>query len=435
MASPLNIGMIGFGNIGAGVMRSLTLNGEVIGSRVPHPIRIARIADLDTETKRDALYDPAILSNDVQGLLDDPEIAVVLELTGAIDAAKDFITKALKAGKHVVTANKALMALHGTDLIRIADENDVCLLFEAAVAGGIPLIRTLHQGLAANDISAVRGIINGTANYILTRMGEDGLAFDKALEEAKELGYAEPDPTFDVEGHDTAHKLAILATLCFGQDVRFGDVHREGITRVSALDIAYAREIGYAIKLLGISKRCANGSVEARVHPTLLPIHSRLASVGGVFNAVRIDSNLTGSVILSGRGAGAEPTSSAVLSDLMALASGKAEGGLGREMRLCLPREAKNIQPIEDLETRYCIRFGMTDVAGALARALTILGRHGVSIKAMKQPGGQENKDYTNVIVVTHTAKESQISGALAEVEKLEINQTKPFVLRIEEMG
>lgn len=431
----LNIGMIGFGNIGTGVVAALAANQDTIGSLLPHPICIARITDIDTTTKRACEYDPALLSTDTDALLNDPEIHVILELTGKIDFARDLIEKALKAGKHVVTANKALMALYGMDLLKIAVEHGVCLLFEAAVAGGVPLIRTLHQGLAANKIQAVRGIINGTANYILTRMTEQGLDFTSALEEAKALGYAEPDPTFDIEGHDTAHKLAILATLCFSQDVRFHDVYLEGITEISALDIAFAKESNYVIKLVGISKRHEDGSIEARVHPALLPKEARLASIGGVYNAVRIDGNLTGSVILSGRGAGPEPTASAIISDLMALASGKAEGGLQREMRLCMPRDKKKIRPMNELETRYCIRLTLRDVPGALAQIFTCLGRHGVSIESIKQPGVHDETKSSKVMVMTHQAREAQVQQALAEVTQLEVSTAKPFILRIEEMG
>ncbi|MBN1866701.1 homoserine dehydrogenase [Candidatus Sumerlaeota bacterium] len=434
MAAPLNVGMIGFGNIGAGVLRALESNSKLVDERVPHPIRVVRIADIDTTTKRNAPYDPAILSADTDGLLADPAVHVALELTGTIGPAREFIERALQAGKHVVTANKALIAQHGTDLLRLAVKNKVCFLFEAAVGGGIPLIRTLHQGLAANDIQAVRGIINGTANYILSRMTDEGVDFAAVLADAQRLGYAEPDPTFDVEGHDTAHKLAILATLCFNQDIRFDDIHREGIVRVSAVDIAYAKQVGYTIKLLGIAKKNDDGSVEARVHPTLLPADSRLASVNGVFNAVRIDGNLTGSVILSGRGAGPEPTSSAILSDLMTLASGKAEGGLRREMRLSIPTDPKRIRPMAELRTRYYVRLGLRDVAGALAQVLTVLGSKGVSIESMNQPGG-EDKGHAHVLIVTHEAQEACVQESLREVQKLEINRAEPFLLRIEDMG
>jgi len=435
MQKPLNIGMIGFGNIGAGVVRALDRNKELISARVPHPIRIARITDVDTTTQRNAPYDPAILSSDTDALLADPEIHVVLELTGKIDIAYNFIDRALKAGKHVVTANKALMATRGMDLIKTAVQHNRCLLFEAAVAGGIPLIRTLHQGMAANDITAVRGIINGTSNYILTCMEEKGLDFQTALAQAQELGYAEPDPTYDVEGHDTAHKLAILATLSFGQDIRFEDVYREGISGITKLDIDFAREMGYRIKLLGISKQQPDGSIEARVHPTLLPTHSRLASVGDVFNAVRIDGNLTGSVILSGKGAGPDPTSSAILSDMMALASGMAEGGLQREMRLCIPKTEKNLRPIENLETRYLYRFHMMDEPGALSQVLAFLGGHGVSIQAMKQPSAFAQDKCAHVFVLTHRAKEAQIRAATIKINNLPGIRSSSVFYRIEDMG
>ena len=434
MPSSLNVGMVGFGNIGAGVLRAIASNGSLINDRVPHPIRMVRITDLDTTTQRNATYDPAILSADTDALLADPEVNVVIELTGTMDFARSIIERALKAHKHVVTANKALLAVHGNDLIKLAIENKVCLLFEAAVGGGIPLIRTIHQGMAANDISAVRGIINGTSNYILTQMSEEGLNFDAALKQAQKLGYAEPDPKFDVEGIDTAHKLAILATLCFGQDIRFPDVYVEGITRIRAMDIDYANELGYTIKLLGIAKRGDDGSVEARVHPTLLPRNARLATINGVFNGIRIDGNLTGAVILSGRGAGPEPTASAIMSDLMALASGKAEGGLQREMRLALPRQPKKIRPMSELQTAYYVRLGLADVAGALGRVFSIFGHYGVSVASMFQPA-EHIGEHAHVIVVTQKAQEAQLQNALKEIKALDCNRGRPFVLRIEEMG
>ncbi|UCG15115.1 MAG: homoserine dehydrogenase [Phycisphaerales bacterium] len=433
MASPLNVGLVGFGNIGTGVVRALDANREVINGRVPHPVEVVRIVDVDTSPRPDTAYDPAILSSDTDGLLADPDVHVVLELTGTIDFAYELIERALTGGKHVVTANKALMATRGAGLIRIAVDNDRCLLFEAAVGGGIPLIRTLHQGVAANDISAVCGIINGTANYVLTSMSDEGLGLEAALRRAGELGYAEPDPSADVEGIDTAHKLAILATLCFGQDIRLDDVWVEGITRVSALDIEYARQDGYAIKLLGMARRFDDGSVEARVHPTLVPECQSLASVGGVLNAVRIDGNLTGPVVLIGRGAGPEPTASAILSDLMALASGRAEGGLRREMRLCVPRAPKRIRPMAELRTRYYVRFGLSDVPGALGQVLTILGRRGVSVASVEQPA-EHGGEYAHVVITTREAREADVQSALDEVGALPISRTEPLILRIEEM-
>ncbi|MFP4379690.1 MAG: homoserine dehydrogenase [Candidatus Sumerlaeia bacterium] len=433
--APLKVGMIGFGNIGTGVVNALNQNRTLLDARLPHPIQMARIADIDIDTKRRADYDPAILTKDTDALINDPDIHVILELTGTMEPGRTFIEKALQAGKHVVTANKALMAVHGMDLIRVAVENEVCLLFEAAVGGGIPLIRTLHQSLAGNDIEAVRGIINGTANYILTQMSEQFLDFQTALGQAQELGYAEPDPTFDVEGQDTAHKLAILATLCYGQDIRFNDVPCTGITRIEAGDIAFARELGYVIKLLGVAVRHDDASIEVRVHPCLLPHTSRLAGVNDVYNAVRIDGNLTGSVMLSGRGAGPAPTSSAIIADLMALASGLAEGGLLREMRLCLATESKKLRPMEDLETRYFMRFYLSDQPGALAQVLSILGQEGVSVQSIKQVDAREGMNAVPVFVLSHQAREAQLQAALRQIRELDVNQQEPFIMHIEEIA
>lgn len=276
--------------------------------------------------------------------------------------------------------------------------------------------------------------MNGTSNYILTQMSEAGLDFSSALKQAQKLGYAEPDPKYDVEGIDTAHKMAILATLSFDQDIRFDDIHVEGITRIRAIDINYAAELGYAIKLLGIIKRSEDGSVEARVHPTLIPAESRLATINGVFNAVRIDGNLTGPVILSGRGAGPEPTASAIISDFMALASGKAEGGLQREMRLALPQQPRKIRPMAELETSYYLRMGLADIAGALGRVFGILGQYGVSVASMFQPA-EHDTEHAHVIVTTHKAKESQVQSALKDIRALDCSRGRPFVLRIEDMG
>lgn len=433
MASPYNVGLVGFGNIGTGVVRALVTNRDLIDARVPHPIRIVRIADRDTQTPRNAPFDPAILTANTDDLLADPGIRAVIELTGTLDFARDLVARALAGGKHVVTANKALMATHGAELLRIAVEHNTCLLFEAAVGGGIPIIRTLHQGVAGNDITAIRGIINGTANYILTCMDEDGLDFETALRQAQDLGYAEPDPTFDIEGIDTAHKIVILASLAFGQRIRVEDVWVEGIRRIHPLDIAYGRELGYVIKLLGIARRLPDGSVEVRVHPTLLPEQRSLASVNGVLNAIRVDGNLTGPIVLSGRGAGPDPTASAILSDLMALSSAEAEGGLGREMRLCVPRQATRIRPIARLTSRYYLRFGLQDVPGALAQVLTTLGRHGVSVASMEQPA-EHPAEFAHVLILTHETVEANVQAALAEVLNLPVNRAEPFLLRMENM-
>ncbi len=433
MASSYNVGLVGFGNIGTGVVRALATNRELMDTRVPHPIRIVRIADRNTQTPRNAPFDPAILTANADDLLIDPGIQAIIELTGTMDFARDLVARALAAGKHVVTANKALMAVHGAELLRIAVEHGTCLLFEAAVGGGIPIIRTLHQGLAGNDITAIRGIINGTANYILSCMDDDGRDFQTALQQAQALGYAEPDPTLDIEGVDTAHKLVILASLAFGQRIRLEDVWVEGIRRIHPLDIAYCRELGYVIKLLGIARRLPEGSIEVRVHPTLLPEPRELASVNGVLNAIRVDGNLTGPIVLSGRGAGPEPTASAILSDLRALSSAQAEGGLGREMRLCVPWQATRTRPIARLKSRYYLRFGLQDVPGALAQVLTLLGRHGVSVASMEQPA-EHSGEYAHVLILTHETIEANVQAALAEVRALPVNRDEPFLLRMEDM-
>ncbi len=431
MQSALNIGMVGCGNVGSGVLRALAANRALIDRRVPHPIEVVRVVVRNPATPRPALSGAVPVTDDLDDLIADPNVHVLLELTGTVDFARHAAVRAMQAGKHFVTANKALMATHAAELTGIAVDNNVCLLFEAAVGGGIPLIRMLHQGLAANDIVAIRGIINGTANYILTAMTDEGLDFETALQQAKELGYAEPDPTFDIEGVDTAHKLAILATLAFGQDIHGDDVYVEGITRIQAIDIEFARQEGYAVRLMGLAQR-HDDAVEVRVHPTLLPEHRPLASVTGVLNAVRIDGNLTGPVILTGRGAGPEPTASAVISDLMALASGIDERGLSREMRLCVPTHAKKVRPMEALQTRYYIRFGLEDVPGSLGQVLAVLGRHQVSVASMEQPA-EHAADHAHVLLMTHVAGEADLQNALGEIRRLAVNRTEPIVLRIED--
>lgn len=429
---PLNVGLIGFGNIGTGVMRLLKANEALISRRLPRPIHIARIADLDTGTKRDAEYDPAILSNDTEALLADPAIEVVIELIGGYEPARSFVERALEGGKHVVTANKAMLAKYGADLIANAPE-DIVLLYEAAVAGGIPLIRTLHQGLAANEIRGVRGIINGTSNYILTSMGSEGVEFATALAEAQRLGYAEPDPSFDINGMDVAHKIAILASLAFGMDIRVDDVMAEGIEKLTPTDFAYAWELDYKIKLLGIAKRdTPDGPAEVRVSPTLLPETNMLASVSGVYNAVEIIGEPIGPTLYYGQGAGPRATASAVVSDLMALAAGTATGGLDRESRMKIPVGQKNLKPREDIESQYYLRFLVADQPGTMAKLSAALGSQAISIKSMIQHGENRGDDAT-VIIITHTAREGDIRNALGEIQKLDINKEEPFVLRVED--
>jgi homoserine dehydrogenase len=429
----INIGLIGFGNIGTGVVRALNANGGLIAGRTGAQLKLARIADVDTTRKRDADYDPAILTGDANALLDDPDIHVVIELVGGLEPARTFVERALRNKKHVVTANKAMLATFGADLYRAAAENGVALMFEASVAGGIPIIRALELGLVANRVRAVYGILNGTCNYILTHMADQHKAFEAVLAEAQAHGYAEPDPTYDVEGYDTAHKTAVLASLAFGQDIRFTDVFVEGISRLRQVDFEYARELGFAIKLLGIAKRPdADGPTECRVHPTLLPRGSLLASVSGVFNAVMVEGDLVGRTMFYGRGAGQEPTASAVLSDVAAIAHAMAQCTAPAEDRLKVPPATKNLRPVADLETSYYLRFTVADRPGVMATLSGALGGHAVSIRSMIQRG-TAGSARAEVIIVTHKAAERAIQAALADIAAAGISQEPPFILRVEE--
>lgn len=429
----VQIGLIGFGNIGTGVVNALNRNGKLIADRIGAELVLKRIADVDVKRKRAAEYDPAILTPDANAILNDPEIQIVIELVGGLEPARTFVEKALRAGKHVVTANKAMLANFGAELWRTAEEHNVALLFEASVGGGIPIIRALELGLTANRLLSVYGIVNGTCNYILTNMAECHKAFDTVLAEAQAHGYAEPDPTFDIEGYDTAHKTAVLASLAFQQDVRYADVFVEGITRIKPVDIEYARELGYTIKLLGIAK-CdpADGRVEVRVHPTLVANSSLLAHVNGVYNGIMTVGDLVGRSMFYGRGAGPDPTASAVLSDVMAAAQAIVDERPVREHRLTIEPGKRNLKPIEELETCYYIRLVAEDKPGVMAKIGTVLGAHDISIGSMIQRG-RHDSGRAEIIIVTHTAKEKNVQRAVAEIAGLPQTYEKPFLLRVED--
>lgn len=435
MTRPLQIGLIGFGNIGAGVVRTLTAHEKLISGRLPRPLKLSRIADKDLKTKRDAPYDPAILCGDAGALIEDPTLDVIIELVGGIEPARTFVERAIRAGKHVVTANKAMLALHGPELAALAQEKGVALLFEAAVGGGIPIIRALEQGLCANAISSVQGIINGTANYILTQMEERGIPFETALAEAQAKGYAEPDPTYDIEGYDTAHKIAVLASLAFGMDIRFDDVWVEGITAIQPIDFRLARELGYAIKLLGIARQVSPGApAEVRVHPTLLPLGSQLAGVRGVYNGILVEAEPLGPTFYYGQGAGARATSSAVISDLMALAAAGSPYNTWQDARLRVPKGSKNIRPRDELQSHYYLRFTLADQTGTIARITRALADNEIGIESMIQHKAEEAPAAgATVTIVTHEAVERTVRGALGQVSAMEINLAAPFVLRVEE--
>jgi homoserine dehydrogenase len=434
--SDIKVGLIGFGNIGAGVVKLLQENADVITGKVGTGIVLKRIADLDITSDRGVAVDPAIMTTDVNAIFDDPEISVVIELIGGYEPAKSFVLKAIEKGKHIVTANKALLALHGEEIYAAAARKGVEVQFEASVGGGIPVLTAIKGNLAANRLSGVFGIMNGTCNYILTRMTQEGADFSVVLEDAMRLGYAEPDPTFDVEGVDTAHKLAVLVSLCFGTRIDFNSIYTEGITRISGLDVKFAREFGYRIKLLAIGK-CSDGKVEARVHPTMIPLHNPLADVNGVFNAIRLTGDFVGPVMFYGRGAGQNPTASAIVGDLIGLAR-TMQAGAGRRMAplgfLDSTMTTLPLKPMADIVSNYMLRFSALDKPGVLAAIAGALGRHGISIESMVQTAHQaDDAAPVPIVIMTHEAREGSVQTALKEIDRLDVICEKTSFIRIED--
>lgn len=431
---PIQVGIIGWGTVGCGAARLLVEDQDVIRQKLGAPLLLARIADLDLETPRPVDLDRAILTTNASDIIDDPEIDIVAELIGGFEPAKTLILRAIAAGKHVVTANKALLATHGREIFDAAAAAGVEVMFEAAVAGGIPLIRSLKEGLTANRINRLFGILNGTSNYILTKMTEEGMDFAQALREAQEQGYAEADPTFDVEGVDAAHKLVLLTALTYGLRVSMDDIYIQGISAIHPLDIQFADEFGYVIKLLAISSR--NGrTVEARLHPTMLPKSHLLSSVRGPFNAIHINGHAVGDILLYGRGAGMMPTASAVVSDMIELARGIRAGCAGRVPALGWPtfgEESLVLRPMDDTVTTYYFRFSAVDQPGVLSKISGVLGQYGISISAVIQKG-REVSGAVPIVMLTHEAREADMRAALAEIDRLEIVRDKTVVIRVEE--
>ncbi|MBL0226383.1 MAG: homoserine dehydrogenase [Geobacteraceae bacterium] len=434
--SDIKVGLIGFGNIGAGVVRLLQENADVIRNKVGTGITLKKIADLDITSDRGVTIAPGVLINDVNEIFDDPEISVVIELIGGYEPAKSFVLKAIEKGKHIVTANKALLALHGDEIYAAAARKGVEVQFEAAVGGGIPVLTAIKGNMAANNFGSVIGIMNGTCNYILTRMTQEGADFADMLKVAQQLGYAEPDPTFDIEGVDTAHKLAILISLCFGTKIDFNSIYTEGISRISGLDVKFANDFGYRIKLLAIGK-ISEGHVEARVHPTMIPLHNPLSEVNGVFNAIRLTGDFVGPVMFYGRGAGQNPTASAIVGDLIGLAR-TMQAGAGRRMAPLgfLDGEVKTLplKPMANIVSKYMLRFSALDKPGVLASIAGSLGNHGISIESMVQTTHQDS-DATPVPIVikTHEACEGSIQEALEEINRLAIICEQTVFIRIED--
>ena len=433
MKTRIGVGLIGFGTVGSGVAKVLYENADVIRRRVGVPVELLRIADLDITRDRGVAVPPGVLTTDVKHVLGDPAIDIVIELVGGYDFAKRVMLDAIAAGKHVVTANKALLALHGEEIFAAAESRHVDLGFEASVGGGIPVIRALTEGLAANRIESIYGIINGTSNYILSRMTRDGHSFEAVLKDAQQAGYAEADPTFDVAGIDSAHKLAILANLAFGTPINFKDIYTEGITNITEQDIAYAWEFGYTIKLLGIAK-LVDGEVEARVHPTMLGADSPLAKIEGVYNAIQLVGDAVGDVVLSGRGAGDLAAGSAVVSDIIASARNLIKGGAGRVPPASFQpdeRRPLRMRPMEEIRSLYYLRFMVIDRPGVLSQIAGELGRCGISISSMLQKGRREGQTVP-IVIKTHMARERDVQAALREINRMAFMSEPATLIRVE---
>jgi homoserine dehydrogenase len=434
MIKEIQVGLIGLGTVGSGVAKVLFDNAEVLAHRMGGELRLKKIVDLDLDRPRPVTPPRKLLSTRVADILEDNGIQIVVELIGGMEPARTFILEAIKRGKHVVTANKALLAVHGSELFRAAAEHGVNIAFEGAVGGGIPLIRALREGLVANRIDHVYGILNGTANYILTRMSREGTTFAAALREAQTHGFAEADPRLDVQGVDAAHKIAILSALAYCCEVDFGQVYIEGITNIDPVDIQFAADFGYTIKLLAIS-RCDGDRIEVRVHPTMIHRDHMLAKVEGVYNAVHISGDVVGDIMLYGLGAGMMPTGSAVASDLVDLGRNLLAGVRVRMPSLACSEEAivrRQVKPMDELLLTYYFRFAAVDRPGVLSKISGILGNHDISIAAVIQKGRQE-KGSVPVVMMTHEARERDVRLALAEIDKLPVVTAPTRLIRVED--
>mgnify|MGYP000249287013 FL=1 len=422
---PIQVGLLGIGTVGSGTFEVLKRNQEEIQRRAGRPIQITMVADLDTARAQAIVGSAVKVVNDARQVIANPEIDIVIELIGGYGIAKQLVLEAIAAGKHVVTANKALLAVHGTEIFAAAHKKGVMVAFEAAVAGGIPIIKALREGLSANRIQWVAGIINGTTNFILSEMRDKGLAFGDVLKQAQALGYAEADPTFDIEGVDAAHKATIMAAIAFGVPVQFDKAYVEGITKLEAQDIRYAEQLGYRIKLLGISKRTANG-IELRVHPCLVPAKRLIANVEGAMNAVMVQADAVGTTLYYGKGAGSEPTASAVIADLVDVTRLHTADPLNRVPHLAFQPEtfdqAKDqlpVLPMEQVVTSYYLRLRVADQAGVLAQITGIFAQAAISIDAVLQREAGEGENQTDLIILTHDCVEAKMNQALAQMQQL----------------
>ncbi len=433
----INVGLLGIGTVGGGTWTVLTRNQEEITRRAGRPIRITAVADRNLDLARSLVGDNIKLTDDAFALVKDPDIDIIVELIGGYTTARELVLAAIENGKHVVTANKALLAVHGNEIFAAAQKKGVMVAFEAAVAGGIPIIKALREGLSANRIQWIAGIINGTTNFILSEMRDKGLSFDAALKDAQKLGYAEADPTFDIEGIDAAHKATLMASIAFGIPVQFDKAYVEGITKLQAKDIRYAEQLGYRIKLLGIAKRKENG-VELRVHPTLIPSKRLIANVEGAMNAVLVQGDAVGATLYYGKGAGAEPTASSVIADLVDVTRLHTADKHHRVPHLAFQPDQLTdfpILPIEEVETAYYLRMRAADKPGVLADITRILADLEISIDAMLQKEPDEGEDQTDIVLLTHLAREKSVNAAMAKIEALSTIAGKVTRIRLEELN
>ncbi len=427
----IRIGLIGFGTVGKGVVRNITSNGELIARRTGIQLEIARIADIDLRRERDVRVDPSILTTDAQEIVHDDSLDVVVELIGGLHPAREYVLTALRRHKHVVTANKALISKHGVEIFETAREGGVDVLYEGSVAGCIPVIKSLRESLVANNVLSIDGIVNGTCNYILTRMQQDQMSFSAALEGAKAKGYAEADPSSDINGADSAQKLAILASLASDSWVDVDRIYVEGIAHITQKDIAYAAELGYVLKLLAIAKFGPDW-VQARVHPALVPGDHPLADVWGVHNAVYFVGDYTGEMMFYGAGAGEKPTASAVVSDIVDISRNIKSAAKKRISSLPETVSTKRLVPMNEIQARYYLRFTVIDRPGVLARITTVLGENDISISAVTQKE-RHPRNAVPVLVMTHPAKEQCIRTALEQIDSLDVVKDKTVMIRIEE--
>ncbi|MFA5199930.1 MAG: homoserine dehydrogenase [Candidatus Omnitrophota bacterium] len=426
----INIGLIGLGNIGCGVVKILQQRKSLLSQKIGIEIIIKKICDKDLSKKRDITIDKNLLTSNVNEIIDDPQIDIVVELIGGLSPAKEFILASLKKGKHVVTANKALLAKCGNELFQEASEKGKNIYFEASVGAGIPIIKSIKEGLVANRFNSIIGIVNGTSNYVLTQMSKENCSFENAISSAKAKGFAEKDPTLDIQGIDSAHKLALLTFLAFGKFVNLKDIFIEGISQISALDIAYAKELGYEIKLLAIAKKELN-ELEVRVHPTFLPAEHLLSSVDGVFNAIYVSSDLAGNLMFYGPGAGQYPAASAVVSDIVDLTQDIKAGLFRPTLNSLEDNSISGLRKIDEFENRYYIRIMAVDKPGVLAKVAGILSKFGISIASVNQKERLKSQ-VVPVVMITHEVKEKNMRSALKLIDKLSEIKEKSIAIRIE---